>query len=99
MGHHFVTVEADAFPDLAGFAFPVLEIAGSSSNSFSISGATAWGEMAISFTILVAGLSSRSPLNDGWRKLPSGVLSVNSTSPTSCGFTQIAPPLPSDGNV
>jgi integrase len=31
-----------------------------------------------------AGLSSRSPLNDGWRTRPSRVQAVNSTSATSC---------------
>ena len=37
-----------------------------------------------------AGLSSLSPLNDGWRTLPSRVQAVNSTSATSCGWAHRA---------
>ena len=62
------TVGADAFSALPGCALTVLEIAGSSSNSFSISGVAAVAEMAISLTMLLACLSPRRPLKDGWRK-------------------------------
>ena len=45
-------------------------------------------------TISRAGLSSRSPFQAGWRRRPSGVHSVNSTSPTSSGRTQCARAAP-----
>ncbi len=48
-------------------------------------------DFGISRTTSFAGLSSRKPWNDGCRKRPSDVHSVNSTSATSSGFTQVTP--------
>src|SRR5438270_11553437 len=45
----------------------------------------------ISRTTSSAGLSSRRPWNDGCRRRSSEVHSLNSTSPTSSGFTQVTP--------
>src|SRR5689334_18653871 len=41
-----------------------------------------------SASTLLAGLSSRSPLNDAWRTMPSPVQPANSISATSFGFSQ-----------
>src|ERR1041385_1734025 len=41
-----------------------------------------------SASTLLAGLSSRSPLNDAWRTMPSPVQPANSISATNFGFNQ-----------
>ena len=46
-------------------------------------------DTGVSFIISLGFLSSRRPLNDGWRKRPSGVHSRNSTSATVTGSTKI----------
>src|SRR5690242_19504684 len=46
------------------------------------------GMVATSRRTAFAGLSSRRPSNDGWRRLPSGVHSEKLISATSSGLTQ-----------
>src|SRR6185312_9949197 len=68
---------------------------------FGPAGAAPGAAAARSRTTSAAFLSSRRPMNDGWRSVPSLVHSVNAISATSDGFTQCTsrPAAPRGGST